>query len=256
MVIIGILPWMEKPGGLQSMGSRRVGLSNFTFTFHFHALEKAMATHSSVLAWRIPGTGEPGGLPSTGSHRVRHDWSDLAAAAEPWQKGRGKWEWRGTVTFTLSAVSVCCNKYLLNSHKKFLSYIFKSSLFYKWGNWGPERWSHLAQVHRKWSGACKTKAALFSGPKLGYNYNAGHCARCKTNESACLCVYEHTFVYITRASKYWKKYVVVFFFLALPLPLPSGFFFFFFFLASFLLQWGWVGCRKTANYKVVQTLPL
>jgi len=52
-------------------------LSDFTFTFHFHALEKEMATHSSVLAWRIPGTGEPGGLPSTGSHRVRH----FAAAA-------------------------------------------------------------------------------------------------------------------------------------------------------------------------------
>ena len=49
--------------------------------WHFHALEKAMATHSSVLAWRIPGTGEPGGLPSLGSHRVRHDLSDLAAAA-------------------------------------------------------------------------------------------------------------------------------------------------------------------------------
>ena len=48
-------------------------LSNFTFTFHFHALEKAMATHSSVLAWRLPGTGEPGGLPSMGSHRVGHD---------------------------------------------------------------------------------------------------------------------------------------------------------------------------------------
>ena len=48
-------------------------LSNFTFPFHFHALEKEMATHSSVLAWRIPGTGEPGGLPSVGSHRVGHD---------------------------------------------------------------------------------------------------------------------------------------------------------------------------------------
>ena len=48
-------------------------LSNFTLTFHFHALEKVMATHSSVLAWRIPGTGEPGGLPSMGSHRVGHD---------------------------------------------------------------------------------------------------------------------------------------------------------------------------------------
>ena len=56
-------------------------LSYFPFTFHFHALEKEMATHSSVLAWRIPGTGEPGGLLSMGSHRVGHDWSDLAAAA-------------------------------------------------------------------------------------------------------------------------------------------------------------------------------
>ena len=59
----------------------RTQLSNFTFTFHFHALEKEMATHSSVLAWRIPGMGEPGGLPSMGSHRVGYDWSDLAAAA-------------------------------------------------------------------------------------------------------------------------------------------------------------------------------
>ena len=51
----------------------RTRLSNFTFTFQFHALEKEMATHSSVLAWRIPETGEPGGLPSMGSHRVGHD---------------------------------------------------------------------------------------------------------------------------------------------------------------------------------------
>ena len=56
-------------------------LSDFTFSFHFHALEKEMATHSSVLAWRIPGTAEPVGLPSMGSHRVGHDLSDLAAAA-------------------------------------------------------------------------------------------------------------------------------------------------------------------------------
>ena len=56
-------------------------LSDFTFTFHFHALEKEMAMHSSVLAWRIPGTAEPGGLPAMGSHRVGHDSSDLAAAA-------------------------------------------------------------------------------------------------------------------------------------------------------------------------------
>ena len=64
--------WMEEPGRLQSMGSQRVG-HDFTFTFHFHALEKERETHSSVLAWRIPGTGEPGGLPSMGSHRVGHD---------------------------------------------------------------------------------------------------------------------------------------------------------------------------------------
>ena len=56
-------------------------LRDFAFTFHFHALEKEMATHSSVLAWRIPGTGEPGGLPSMESHRVGHNWNDVAAAA-------------------------------------------------------------------------------------------------------------------------------------------------------------------------------
>ena len=64
------IPWMEEPGGLQSMGSQ---LRDFTFIFHFRALEKEMATHSSVLTWRIPGTAEPGGLPSMGSHRVGHD---------------------------------------------------------------------------------------------------------------------------------------------------------------------------------------
>ena len=58
----------------------RIPLSDFTFTFHFHASEKEMANHSSVLARWIPGMGEPGGLPSMESHRVVHDWSDLAAA--------------------------------------------------------------------------------------------------------------------------------------------------------------------------------
>ena len=106
----GESPWTEEPSELQSTGSQRIGhdwatntvtpfsyifgegdgtplqyschgLSDFTFTFHCHALEKEMATHSTVLAWRIPGTGEPGGLPSMGSRRVGHDWSDLAAAA-------------------------------------------------------------------------------------------------------------------------------------------------------------------------------
>ena len=65
---------MEEPGGLHSMGSlSRTRLSNFTFTFHFLALEKEMATHCSVLAWKIPGMGEPGGLPSMGLHGVGHD---------------------------------------------------------------------------------------------------------------------------------------------------------------------------------------
>ena len=68
------IPWTEKPGRLQSMGSlSRIRLSDFTFTFHFHALEKEMATYSSILAWRIPETGDPSGLPSMGLHRVRHD---------------------------------------------------------------------------------------------------------------------------------------------------------------------------------------
>ena len=61
---------MGEPGGLQSTGSQE---SDTTEQLHFHALEKEMATHSSVLAWRIPGTGEPGGLPSIGLHRVGHD---------------------------------------------------------------------------------------------------------------------------------------------------------------------------------------
>ena len=62
--LVGCSPWCPKS---------QTRLSDFTFTFHFHALEKEMATHSSVLAWRIPGTGEPGGLPSMGLHRVGHD---------------------------------------------------------------------------------------------------------------------------------------------------------------------------------------
>ena len=71
-------PWWAAVHGVAKSRTR---LSDFTFTFPFHALEKEMATHSSVLAWRIPGTGEPGGLLSMGSHRAGHNWSDLAAAA-------------------------------------------------------------------------------------------------------------------------------------------------------------------------------
>ena len=66
---------LENPmdGGVHGVAKSQTRLSNFTFTFHFHALEKEMATPSNVLAWRIPGMGAPGGLPSMGSHRVGHD---------------------------------------------------------------------------------------------------------------------------------------------------------------------------------------
>ena len=66
---------------VHGVAKRQTRLSDFTFTFHFHALEKEMATHSSVLAWRVPGTGEPDGLPSMRLHRVRHDWSNLAVSS-------------------------------------------------------------------------------------------------------------------------------------------------------------------------------
>ena len=66
---------------VRGVAEGRTQLSDFTFTFYLHVLEKEMATHSSVLAWRIPGTREPGRLPSMGSHRVGHNWSDLAAVA-------------------------------------------------------------------------------------------------------------------------------------------------------------------------------
>ena len=66
---------------VHGVAKSRTRQSNFTFTFHFHVLEKEIATHSSIPAWRISGTGEPSGLLSMGLHRVRHDWSDLAAAA-------------------------------------------------------------------------------------------------------------------------------------------------------------------------------
>ena len=66
------IPWMEE-ATVHGVAKNQTRLSNFTFTFHFHALEKEMATHSSIVAWRIPGTGEPGGLPSMGSHKAGHD---------------------------------------------------------------------------------------------------------------------------------------------------------------------------------------
>jgi len=86
----GVNGWLSAwKAAVHGVAEGRTQLSDFTFTFHFHALEKEKATHSSVLAWRIPGMGEPGGLPSMGSHRVGHNWSDLAAAAVHWFKCSG-----------------------------------------------------------------------------------------------------------------------------------------------------------------------
>ena len=73
------IPWTE--AAVHGVAKSRTRLSDFTFPFQFHALEKEMETQSSALAWRIPGTAEPGGLPSLGLHRVGHDGSDLAASA-------------------------------------------------------------------------------------------------------------------------------------------------------------------------------
>ena len=67
------IPWMEEPDRLHGVAKNQTRMSDFTSTFHFHALDKEMATDSSVLAWRIPGMEEPGGLPSMGSHRAGHD---------------------------------------------------------------------------------------------------------------------------------------------------------------------------------------
>ena len=81
-------------------------LRDFPFIFHFHALEKEMPTHSSVLAWRIPGMGEPGRLPSMGLHRVGHNWSDLAAAAVAFvqhtQKGKPTKKYSSLKNLTLT----------------------------------------------------------------------------------------------------------------------------------------------------------
>ena len=91
-------------------------LRDFTFTFHFHALEKEMATRSGVLAWRIPGTGEPGGLPSMVLHRVGHDWSDLAAAAAAlvvdWEHS---WT-RSGILFACVSTVLLLKVWLMNQH--------------------------------------------------------------------------------------------------------------------------------------------
>ena len=97
--ITGEVCWAAVHGVAKS----QTRLSSFTFTFHLHALEKDMATHSSVLAWRIPGTGEPAGLPSMGSHSVWHDWSDASDSFEErW------WNQELDTYFQFSSVAQSC----------------------------------------------------------------------------------------------------------------------------------------------------
>ena len=95
------------------MGSlSQTQLSNFTFTFHFHALEKEMATHSSVFAWRIPGTAEPGGLPSMRLHRVGHNWRNLAAEQQQYLRCNiwvTRRLWKRDESVTYSAQSLPCS---------------------------------------------------------------------------------------------------------------------------------------------------
>ena len=96
-------------------------LSDFTFTFHFHALKKEMATHSSVLAWRIPGMGDPGGLSSLGLHRVGHDWSDLATATSICAQGIESQKvpqgWRGKGGSLFQSCSQFCQFPSRGSHQ-------------------------------------------------------------------------------------------------------------------------------------------
>ena len=108
-----------------------IRLSNLTFTFHFHALEKETATHSSVLAWGIPGTGEPGGLLSLGLHRVRHDWSDLVVVV-----------WSENLILEVKVYAVCNFIYMLGWIVKTgsvvnitLMFLLSLFLFYWIWNW-------------------------------------------------------------------------------------------------------------------------
>ena len=118
---------------VHAVAKSRTQLSDFIFPFHFPGLEKEMATHPSVLAWRIPGTGEPGGMPSMGLHRVGHDWSDLAAAAAAYNVDAGCIKhWTHINSF-----------HPLNNPA---SYIPSSPAFYRWVNWGTEPSSHFPKL--------------------------------------------------------------------------------------------------------------
>ena len=100
---------MDCWAAVHGVAKSRTQLIKFPFTFHFHALEKEMATHSSVLARRIPLTGEPGGVPSMWSHRVGHEWSDLAAAAAVTVGGENEIDRQAVITWKFESLSVMSN---------------------------------------------------------------------------------------------------------------------------------------------------
>ena len=118
---------------VHGVAKSRTWLSDFTFFFHLHALEKEMATHSSVLVWRIPGTGEPGGLPSMGSHRVGHDWSDLAA----WRTLKAKWQifYKDVLMWTVFKVFIEFVTIFLLFYFPFFLLLFYVLVFWPQGMW-------------------------------------------------------------------------------------------------------------------------
>ena len=130
---------------VQGVAKSWTWLSDFTFTFHFPALEKEMATHSSVLAWRIPGMGESDGLPSMGSHRVGHDWSDLQQQQQKYKTGFGDqsdaekidrpWGQSNDAVLSLEIWIKIHNNHI---HKREFSNLDELLSFYRWGNWGSE----------------------------------------------------------------------------------------------------------------------
>ena len=145
------MDWGAWWAAVHGVAKSQTPLSDFTFTFHFHALEKEMATHSSTLAWRIPGTEEPSGLLSMESHRVGHDWSNLAAAAtslcwtwsgEGWVNVMDQWKmcglhWSGVLQqVTLLGLS-------------FLTYMTTEGELYPLENpFRKKFWEPMLQIHR------------------------------------------------------------------------------------------------------------
>ena len=129
---------------VHGVAKSRTWLSDFTFTFHFHALEKEMAAHSSVLAWRIPWTEKPGGLQSMGSHRVRHDWSDLAAAAAACDicffLSAWAWTFKSSIQPWRTHSSICPDYWQARKKDEFFLSLCNHTLVFWLRHFGPNNW--------------------------------------------------------------------------------------------------------------------